>query len=101
MKKEGEDLRNYCDPLEDYVSGRLRESNHEFCQKYAELARKYVRVGLQAHEWQLEEILKGDDTKIKDHGVEDKWGFMERLSISLKEGLQAFDDLFGEKWRYD
>jgi hypothetical protein len=100
VRQDGENLRNYCDPLEDYVSRRLRESGDDFRQKYNDLAVKYMPIGVVAHEWQLEEALIGDDTKIKESGTRDRWQFMENLVCSLKEGLEAFDFLFGEKWRY-
>ena len=96
----GQDLRNYCDPLEDYISGRL-EKDPGLLPAYKDLRRSYVNVGMAAHEWNLPDLLTGGEWSVKlgvDHP--DAWTFMDWLRSEISAGLNAFDSLFGESWRF-
>jgi hypothetical protein len=99
VQQDAEDLRNYCDPLEKYVSERLRKETDAFRKQYRVLSEKHMPMGMLSHKWNLPSTLLQGEELFEAFECRDAWNFMIKLGEMLKEGLKEFDDLFVEKWR--
>ena len=99
VQQDAGDLRNYCDTLEKYVSERLRKETDAFREQFRILSEKHMPVGMLAHKWNLPNALLQGSELFEAFKCRDAWNFMPKLEAMLKEGLNEFDDLFGEKWR--
>jgi hypothetical protein len=99
VQQDAEDLRNYCDPLEKYVSERLRKETDAFRKQYRVLSEKHMPMGMLSHKWNLPSTLLQGEELFEAFECRDAWNFMIKLDEMLKEGLKEFDDLFDEKWR--
>jgi hypothetical protein len=99
VQQDAEDLRNYCDTLEKYVSERLRKETDAFREHYRILSEKHMPMGMLAHKWNLPNALLQGAELFDAFKCRDAWNFMTKLETMLKEGLNDFDDLFGEEWR--
>ncbi len=99
VQQDAEDLRNYCDSLERYVSKRLKNENNDFRERYSNLSEKHMSIGMLAHNWNLPNTLVQGGELFEILDCRDAWQFMIKLNLMLKEGLKEFDELFCEKWR--
>lgn len=99
VQQDAEYLRNYCDTLEKYVSERLRKETDAFREEFRILSEKHMPLGMLAHKWNLPNVLLQGADLFDAFKCRDAWNFMPKLETMLKEGLNEFDDLFGEKWR--
>ena len=99
VQPDAEALRNYCDPLEPYVSARLREEPDNFRQQYQALSEKHLPMGVLAHQWNLPNTLIQGQDIFEALDCPDAWSFMTKMAVILKKALNEFDNLFGQKWR--
>jgi len=70
----------------EHVQRRLREEPGNFRQQYQALSKKHLPNTL----------LQGRDI-FEAFNCPDAWYFMIKLGSMLKQGLNEFDDLFGQK----
>ena len=98
IQQNAEDIGNYCDPLETYVSARLKKASDDFREQYKTLSDKYMPMGILAHKWNLPNTLLRGGELFEVFNCLDAWYFMIKLDAMLKEGLKEFDNLFNEKW---
>ncbi len=94
VQQDVEDLSNYCDPLENFVSERLRKESGEFRDQYRKLSDGHMPISMLAHKWNLPNTLLQGGELFEVFDCLDAWHFMVKLDSTLKEALQDFNDLF-------
>ncbi len=97
VQQDTEDLSNYCDPLEKFVSERMRTESDEFREQYRNLSDGHMPISMLAHRWNLPNTLLQGGELFEVFDCQDAWHFMVKLDSTLKEALQDFDDLFKAK----
>ena len=81
------------------MSERLRKETDDFREQFRILSEKHMPLAMLAHKWNLPNVLLHGAELFDAFKCADAWNFMPKLKAMLKEGLNEFDDLFGEKWR--
>jgi len=97
VQQDAEDLSNYCDPLEKFVSERLRNESDAFREQYRNLSDGHMPISMLAHRWNLPNTLIQGGDLFEVFGCQDAWYFMLKLDLTLKDALKDFNDLFKAK----
>lgn len=94
VQQDVEALSNYCDPLEKFVSERMRKESDKFREKYRSLSDGHMPISMLAHRWNLPNTLLQGGELFEVFDCQDAWDFMVKLELTLKDALKDFHDLF-------